>query len=83
MPGRTRSCADGENAEAGPLPLEELGERYRRYRLADATAETAMAWSLRRYGQLAPVTACRREGRAELLDGFKRRWRRPGVRGRR
>jgi ParB-like chromosome segregation protein Spo0J len=32
-----------------------------------------MAWSLRRYGQLAPVTACRREGRAELLDGFKRR----------
>ena len=32
-----------------------------------------MAWSLRRYGQLAPLTACRREGRAELLDGFKRR----------
>jgi ParB-like chromosome segregation protein Spo0J len=62
-----------ENAEARPLPLDELGERYRRYRLADATAETAMAWSLCRYGQLAPVTACRRDGRAELLDGFKRR----------
>ena len=26
-----------------------------------------------RYGQLSPVTACRRDGRAELLDGFKRR----------
>jgi ParB-like chromosome segregation protein Spo0J len=62
-----------ENAEARPLPIHELGERYRRYRLADPSAETAMAWSLSRYGQLAPVTACRREGRAELLDGFKRR----------
>src|SRR5262249_9236436 len=62
-----------ENAEARPLPIHELGERYRRYRLTDPSAETAMAWSLSRYGQLAPVTACRREGRAELLDGFKRR----------
>jgi ParB-like chromosome segregation protein Spo0J len=62
-----------ENAEARPLPIHELGERYRRYRLADPSAETAMAWSLARYGQLAPVTACRRDGRAELLDGFKRR----------
>jgi ParB-like chromosome segregation protein Spo0J len=62
-----------ENAEARPLLLEELGERYRRYRLADPAAETAMAWSLSRYGQLAPVTACQRDGRAELLDGFKRR----------
>jgi ParB-like chromosome segregation protein Spo0J len=32
-----------------------------------------MACSLRHYGQLAPVTACWREGRAELVDGFKRR----------
>ena len=32
-----------------------------------------MARSLRRYGQLSPVTACWRDGRAELLDGFKRR----------
>lgn len=57
---------------AQPLPLTELGERYRRYRLADPSAETAMARSLSAYGQLAPVTACWREGRAELLDGFKR-----------
>jgi ParB-like chromosome segregation protein Spo0J len=59
--------------EARPLPLTELGERYRRYRLADPTAEAAMARSLGSYGQLSPVTACWRDGRAELLDGFKRR----------
>jgi ParB-like chromosome segregation protein Spo0J len=61
-----------EHAEARPLPLEALGGRYRRYRLADPAAEDAMARSLRQYGQLAPVTACWRDGRAELLDGFKR-----------
>ena len=49
-----------------------VGRRYRRYRLADPAAEEAMARSLRQYGQLAPVTACWRDGRAELLDGFKR-----------
>jgi ParB-like chromosome segregation protein Spo0J len=58
---------------ARPMPLTEFGERYRRYRLADPSAETAMARSLASYGQLAPVTACWRDGRAELLDGFKRR----------
>ena len=31
-----------------------------------------MARSLQQYGQLAAVTACWRDGRAELLDGFKR-----------
>jgi ParB-like chromosome segregation protein Spo0J len=62
-----------ENTEARPLAVAELGERYRRYRLADAAAEAAMARSLCQYGQLAPVTTCWRDGRAELLDGFKRR----------
>ena len=55
-----------------PVALEALGQRYRRYRLADPPAEEAMAGSLRRWGQLAPVVACRREQRLELLDGFKR-----------
>jgi ParB-like chromosome segregation protein Spo0J len=64
---------DRVSAEVGPRPVAELGERYRRYRLADPAAEEAMARSLRRYGQLAPLTACWREGRVELLDGFKRR----------
>jgi ParB/RepB/Spo0J family partition protein len=56
-----------------PLPVAALGERYRRYRLADPAAEEAMARSLRRYGQLSPVVVCERDGRHELIDGFKRR----------
>jgi ParB-like chromosome segregation protein Spo0J len=59
--------------EVRPLAIEALGERYRRYRLADAPAEEAMARSLRQYGQASPVVVCMRDGQAELLDGFKRR----------
>ena len=55
-----------------PVALAELGERYRRYRLGDPEAEEAMAGSLRRWGQLAPVAACVREGQLEVIDGFKR-----------
>jgi ParB-like nuclease domain len=55
-----------------PVALTELGQRYRRYRLADPEAEEAMAGSLRRWGQLAPVVACVRNDKLELLDGFKR-----------
>lgn len=55
-----------------PVALAELGQRYRRYRLADPEAEEAMAGSLRRWGQLAPVVACVRDEKLELLDGFKR-----------
>jgi ParB-like chromosome segregation protein Spo0J len=59
--------------EVRPLAVEALGERYRRYRLSDPAAEEAMARSLRQYGQAAPVVVCLRDGRTELLDGFKRR----------
>ena len=55
-----------------PLAVAELGLGYRRYRLADPSSEESMARSLSSYGQLAPVTACWRNDRAELLDGFKR-----------
>jgi hypothetical protein len=55
-----------------PVALADLGQRYRRYRLADPEAEEAMAGSLRRWGQLAPVVACVRSDKLELLDGFKR-----------
>src|SRR5262245_37449138 len=55
-----------------PVALAELGQRYRRYRLADPEAEEAMTGSLRRWGQLAPVVACVRSEKLELLDGFKR-----------
>jgi ParB-like chromosome segregation protein Spo0J len=62
-----------EDGTVGPLAIEELGERYRRYRLSDPATEEAMARSLRQYGQLAPVVVCQREGGLQLLDGFKRR----------
>ena len=52
--------------------VAQLGERYRRYRLPDPDAETAMAGSLRRYGQLTPLVVCLREETYEVLDGFKR-----------
>jgi ParB-like chromosome segregation protein Spo0J len=55
-----------------PVPREALGQRYRRYRLADPPAEEAMASSLRRWGQLSAVVACVRQQQLELLDGFKR-----------
>ena len=55
-----------------PVSLEGLGQRYRRYRLADPPAEDAMAGSLRRWGQLSPLVACVREQQLEVLDGFKR-----------
>ncbi len=62
----------GNEGTARPVSLTELGQQYRRYRLADPEAEDAMAGSLRRWGQLAPVVACERSEKLELLDGFKR-----------
>jgi ParB family transcriptional regulator, chromosome partitioning protein len=58
--------------EVRPVSVEALGQNYRRYRLADPPAEEAMAGSLRRWGQLAPVVACLRGSQLQLLDGFKR-----------
>ena len=58
--------------EVRALPLAEFGERYRRYRLTSPEAEEEMVRSLRRWGQLAPITVWVREGLAEVLDGFKR-----------
>jgi len=62
----------GPALEVRAEPLAGLGERYRRYRLADAHAEQAMAQSLERWGQLAPVVVCRREEQWQIVDGFKR-----------
>lgn len=63
---------DWEHGVVQPVSLDRLGQRYRRYRLADPSAEEAMAGSLRRWGQLSPVVACVRGNDLELLDGFKR-----------
>lgn len=63
---------DWQPGEVRPVPLQALGEGYRRYRLPDTAAEAVMARSLSRYGQVAPVVVCRRQEQLELLDGFKR-----------
>src|SRR3972149_2433541 len=60
------------DAELVELALEEIGEHFGRLRLHMPEAERAMARSLRRYGQLSPVVVCLRQGRYELIDGFKR-----------
>ena len=49
---------DWDNGVVRPVAFDRLGQRYRRYRLADPVAEDAMAGSLRRWGQLSPVVAC-------------------------
>lgn len=54
------------------MRLERLGESYRRYRLPDPEGEAAMARSLARYGQLAPLVVWLPEETPEVLDGFKR-----------
>lgn len=64
--------SDWPEGEIRSLAVETIGERYRRYRLPDATAEAAMRNSLARYGQLSPLAVCLREERPEVLDGFKR-----------
>jgi ParB-like chromosome segregation protein Spo0J len=54
------------------MAVDQLGQRYRRYRLPDPEAEAAMAASLGRYGQQTPVVVCLREETYQVLDGFKR-----------
>ncbi len=58
--------------EIRAVRLESFDERYRRYRLVDATAERGLRRSLERYGQLSPVVVCVQDGQCVLIDGFKR-----------
>jgi ParB/RepB/Spo0J family partition protein len=64
--------ASSQLGEVRSLALDQLGQNYRRYRLPDPEAETALVGSLRRYGQLSPLVVCPREEVYEVLDGFKR-----------
>jgi ParB-like chromosome segregation protein Spo0J len=63
---------DCQGGEVRPMPLMQLGEHYRRYRLSDAGTEADMVQSLRRFGQQSPLTICVRQEQAEVVDGFKR-----------
>ena len=64
-----------------PVRLDELGDHFRRYRLRVPQAVQAMAQSLRRWGQCAPIVATLREERPQVLDGFTRREAALQVRG--
>src|SRR5271156_1289297 len=52
--------------------LHELGDQFRRFRLRVPQAVQAMAQSLRRWGQCAPIVACLRDEKPQVLDGFTR-----------
>jgi len=62
-------CAVGQ---VTAVRLDELGDHFRRYRLRVPQAVQAMAVSLRRWGQCAPIVATVREERPQVLDGFTR-----------
>ena len=51
-----------------PVRLDELGDRFRRYRLRVPQAVQAMAQSLRRWGQCAPIVATPRDERPQVLE---------------
>src|SRR5438270_10307712 len=61
--------------------FDELGEHFRRYRLRVPQAVQAMALSLRRWGQCAPIVATVRQEQPQVLDGFTRREAAQQVRG--
>jgi ParB family transcriptional regulator, chromosome partitioning protein len=63
------------------VPINELGDQFRRYRLRVPQAVQAMAQSLRRWGQCAPIVATLRQEKPQVLDGFTRREAALQVRG--
>jgi ParB-like chromosome segregation protein Spo0J len=58
--------------EVTSVRFDELGDHFRRYRLRVPQAVQAMALSLRRWGQCAPIVATIRQERPQVLDGFTR-----------
>jgi ParB-like chromosome segregation protein Spo0J len=58
--------------EITAVRLDALGDQFRRYRLRVPQAVQAMAQSLRRWGQCAPIVATIRQERPQVLDGFTR-----------
>jgi ParB family transcriptional regulator, chromosome partitioning protein len=61
-----------QSSHVTPVHLDELGDHFRRYRLRVPQAVQAMAMSLRRWGQCAPIVATVRQERPQVLDGFTR-----------
>jgi len=61
-----------QSGDVTAVRLDELGDHFRRYRLRVPQAVLAMAQSLRRWGQCAPIVATLREETPQVLDGFTR-----------
>jgi ParB-like chromosome segregation protein Spo0J len=61
-----------QSGHVTPVRLDELGDHFRRYRLRVPQAVQAMALSLRRWGQCAPIVATLRQEKPQVLDGFTR-----------
>jgi ParB-like chromosome segregation protein Spo0J len=54
------------------LKIEELGEKYASFRFVDPKTEEKVKDSVKRNGQLTPLTVSREGGIFQLVDGFKR-----------
>jgi ParB-like chromosome segregation protein Spo0J len=54
------------------VSLGAFGEYLRRYRVRSPEAIERMRESLERYGQISPLVAFERQGKLEVIDGFKR-----------
>ena len=65
-------CSSDLVGQVCPVRLDELGDQFRRYRLRVPQAVQAMAQSLRRWGQCAPIVATLRQEKPQVLDGFTR-----------
>ena len=78
---RGRSCRIGRWKSSGLCVWRRSTCATRRYRLSLLEAEEAMARSLRRYGQMAPIVVCLRDEVPVLVDGFKRLAAARGLKG--
>jgi len=63
---------DWKADEVRAVTLNQLDERFARYRLAQAKQEQQMAKSLEHYGQISPIVVCLHDGDYVVIDGFKR-----------
>ena len=54
------------------MAVSKMGERYGALRIVNPRANDAMVKSMKKYGQLSPVTCVITGGAYEIIDGFKR-----------
>ena len=69
----SEKTAESESAKQRRVPIEELGTTLGRTRCLQPAQLLRMRHSLSKHGQMTPVVAVERQGRLELVDGFKRR----------